>query len=228
MPLTPNVWAAVPDPDNADRMTYWSIGSDGVIRDFPYGYRWRPYPPHFPGVDQAQRSVLRQQWYDRTYYPWRRAVAAAIEADPVAAERRFLDKYPDPEAVPRVATSKTSKAPRIRRQPVRSGREALSRDATTEAQALVAYALHADGHSHAAIATALGISEPTARRRVLVGRGLVMVRQHQGDYRPPVDQFTAALSRLLDIRTALGEPLDQALGDAISGIIARRASTEPG
>lgn len=221
---------AVPDPDHPDVTTYWAVAADGAVRDFPPGARWRPSPPPFNAPDQETRAELRQQWYDRQYFPWRRKVAEAIAADPAGAAARFAGRYPDPSAVPALKPPRRTSAPRLGRaryRPVRSPAEVLAADALSEAQALLAAAMSALGRSHAAIGQAMGVSEATARRRVHHGQGLVSLHRAAEATHDTADGFVAALSRLLDLRTRAGDSIDDTLRAAVNGMIARRAEEPP-
>jgi hypothetical protein len=223
MALEPGYYC-VDDPDVPDQATYWEVGHDGVTRDYPAGARWRPLPPRFPNVDRETRTDLRNQWYQRDYYPWRRAITVAIEADPQAAQLRFYEAWPHPEEIP---AARRARQPRVRTRPsraTRSPREILAEDAATEAQALIVAALHADGHSYVNIARDLGLTETTARRRGAYGQGLISVETAK---KSTADLFVAALTKLVDVNSRYGRSDDDAVNSVIRSIIKRRTGENP-
>ena len=82
---------AVPDPDDAERITYWRMGARGLTSWPPaarYGPRLlkRDVPRDLHG--QAKVEWVHA-WYQGTRFTWQAKVFAAINADQLAAAARF-------------------------------------------------------------------------------------------------------------------------------------------
>jgi len=203
----PNDWAAVPDPDNAYRMTYWAVFADGAIRDYPHGARWRPIAPPLPGVVGEERRQQRQRWYDEHYYPWRAAVRTAIDDDPAAARTRFLARYPSPVWTDKAV--RPPKPPRPRRaEPSSASSASRGLVGAGRVVALLAFLFRLGGKTYPQIAEELNVSEATARRRVKDGEVLAEVHRvvHRRE-EEKAEQRAAAL-------------------DLLAGIFADRGSTD--
>lgn len=86
---------AVDDPDQPGRLTAWQVDDKGVIHRYPPGVRWEPMTPSFDHLpDRAERKTARERWYRDRYFPWKRRVIAAIDADPDRARAAFAAAYP--------------------------------------------------------------------------------------------------------------------------------------
>jgi hypothetical protein len=82
---------AVPDPDDAERMTYWRMSSRGLVSWPPaarYGPRLlkRDVPRDLRGAAKAEWV---HAWFQNTRFTWQASVIAAINADQHAAAARF-------------------------------------------------------------------------------------------------------------------------------------------
>lgn len=80
---------AVPDPADPARMTYWRR-SRGVLRPWPPRARYGPLLTRadVPAVEPARREFLLR-WAAQVAAPWRTAILAAVETDPLACAARF-------------------------------------------------------------------------------------------------------------------------------------------
>lgn len=80
---------AVTDPDTGD-MTYWYRTERGIIKPWPLNVgRYGPQLPDTSGLSPQDGAALVQGFVRSTVLPWRRAVMARLEADPVAAAALF-------------------------------------------------------------------------------------------------------------------------------------------
>lgn len=212
-----NTFAAVADPDRPDVITFWWIDECGQIHDYPRGTRWRPVPPRVPLELRSTRG--RQAWYDEVYFPWKATVIAAIDADPTAALARFLDRYPNPQAPVPV---KPLEAP-VRRESARRKREV----GTLANEAVLAHSLAVHGATLEEIARALGLSEPTAKRRADVGEIMARARAevlHENRLR--LDPIAQALADALRQWPAgQDEPLPDEAQRLIAALLARPTSS---
>lgn len=97
--MTEPRYFAVPDPDDAARITYWRRSNDGQLAPWPakarYGpalYR-KPGPGHqhvIPaGLGGEERRQWTLRWFETVSGPWHLRARAAVEADPLVAAARF-------------------------------------------------------------------------------------------------------------------------------------------
>jgi hypothetical protein len=229
VPLVPAGRYAVvdPDPGQGERWTLWST-RDGRLRDFPEGTRWRPMPPRFEGLKGDARREAKDDWYADVYWPWRRAVAAAVLADPGATAedfRRVSGSVPIPDPPNWGGGAKADRAHRLRSRPLKQvSAESEAARRRREEQTL-ATVLASAGKSVREIAFELGVSKSTAQRRTqsaglpasnTVARALLLLKV--GDleriYAQPggsADEAarTAALADLDRIRGILRTGMDQ-------------------
>ncbi|MDQ7910783.1 hypothetical protein RB614_40460 [Phytohabitans sp. ZYX-F-186] len=150
---------AVPDPDDPARLTLWSVCA-GVARDYPETARWRPTPPPIEGPSKDARQAIRQDWYDRVYFPWRAAVAVAIERDPEGAAAAFVAAQgyvPVPVRPARRRSAQPAWAKRMRAGPTAAQRR-------REELGLLALALRGAGRSVRETADLLGEPRSTIQR----------------------------------------------------------------
>jgi hypothetical protein len=205
-------WAAVPDPTAPDRIVFFAIGTKGELRDYPIGAaRWRPLPP--AGSSREERAAFYAP--GGPYRRWVAAVQAAIQADRGAARRAFLARYPEPSMTP--PPQRPAPTPVSRRK---------RRWAVQLAQSLLAHQLRAAGATHAAIAHALGVSEPTARRRVAEGAAQARAAarvEHGGTVaESPADPLAEAVVRLLGQYPGRGRPIPEHLQRTVGELLGRR------
>jgi hypothetical protein len=144
----------VPDPDDGSRATFWWVDAAGALHRWPPGTRWEPDPPRFEGPDRVDQ---RDGWYEDVYWPWKRAVAEAIEANPESAAVRFAVRYPAAEfPSPRASLSRAE-----------TGREQQRR----RYEEVTAAARARRGASVRQVAGQLGVAWATARARIAAGSG---------------------------------------------------------
>ena len=160
----PEGFYAVPDPDHPGRLTFWMVRA-GSISDWPSGTRWRPvrppYPPHLSG---AERRTWNDDWYATRYFPWKDRLIEAIAANVEGAAARFRQEHPDvvlPPSAPRrsPAASRRPSAPSGAAQRTEFQSKLLE-------ERLIAGALRRSRKTYQEIARVLGVSKPTAIRRV--------------------------------------------------------------
>lgn len=164
---------------SAGRETYWSVDEAGRLRDYPPGVRWRPSPPPVPAhVPRADRPAWRADWYERTYWPFKTAVADAIADDPLAAMRRFraaLEAGRIPAAPP--SRRRSGEAEYRRSVSAAQRRAAIQRrvraGARRDAEAMAAAAMVSAGMPVRRVAALLGVPLATAHRRIVAGRAML-------------------------------------------------------
>lgn len=148
---------AVPDPDDPDRMTFWTAGG-GRLNPWPDGMRWAPLPPKFDRSDPDRKQQV-DDFYAEVYHPWKRRVIDAINADREAATERFQEFHGNVELPP--VPVRSPRAPRSGRR--RSANDEVQRRRIEE-QLLTAILRNA-GQSYGQVADLLGIPKTTAYRR---------------------------------------------------------------
>lgn len=96
MAVLPDGFYAVPDPDGPDEpggdaMTFWRVLYGG-IEAYPRRAKYGPIPPPRKDLpsDREERDLWMRSW-DVLRHEWATRIRAAIEADPMAARRRFAE-----------------------------------------------------------------------------------------------------------------------------------------
>lgn len=108
----PDGYYAVPDPDDAARMTLWRVAG-GLMHPSPAGAKHGPrlldrdVPP---GRGVLDRQEFIRTWHDTVRLPWAQAVRAALAADPEAAGARFAETAVRCRDCGRLLTDEVSKA----------------------------------------------------------------------------------------------------------------------
>jgi hypothetical protein len=132
-------------------------------------------PPRFEDLHGRARDEARQGWYENVYWPWLRALADAVLADPegcAAAFDRVHDTVPLPDP-PRWGGGDRVRSGESRRPEAsaeRLARLVAERRRREESQRIreeqtLALALREAGRSVRQIAAELGVSKSTAHRR---------------------------------------------------------------
>jgi hypothetical protein len=151
-----------PDPDQPHVMTAWKVDKAGGLHRFPPDQRWEPRCPRFADVPHGiEREEARNAWYRAVYYPWKRMVIGQINANPAAAAREFIRRYPQEFA--RQAVLANARDERKRQDVAAQQRRRV--------EGLLAAALVDRGRPISAVARILDVgSRKTARERIEAGR----------------------------------------------------------
>jgi hypothetical protein len=174
--------------DTRGRVTHWWV-QGGRLRDFPLSARWRPLPPPAPaGLRGEDRERWREQWYRSTYWPFKDHIASEISADPLAAARRFRDRFAAGELPP-----DPPPRPRRRRPSWSRPRRASPADQRRAVEALAAHALAQAGMSVRQIAGTLEMPRMNAWRRVRQAESATGVAVARAALLQRADQLQASL-----------------------------------
>ncbi|WP_405425563.1 hypothetical protein [Streptomyces erythrochromogenes] len=171
--LPPGAYAT-PDPRRPDVLTLWHV-TTGQLRPWPPRQRWAPAPPPPPpGLLPRERADWRESWYAAHYWPWKRRVVEAIQADPAAATAAFNRAVPDAEH-PRHHERNEAVAVQQREERRKETRRRLT--AAQERRILMAAVLTASGRSYRDTAHILDCSPSSAWRYARQGEAL-FTRRH--------------------------------------------------
>jgi hypothetical protein len=108
----PDGYYAVPDPDDAARMTLWRVAGD-LLHPSPANAKYGPAltKRDIPaGLETAEQRDFIRTWHETVRLPWVRAVRAAVAADVEAAGARFAETAVRCRDCGRLLTDETSKA----------------------------------------------------------------------------------------------------------------------
>lgn len=85
---------AVPDPTDAESMTFWQVENGGRFYPHPRGAWYGPVPGEGADPDEEDEFERRMQlgYSENRRLDWTRAVKDAVKADPIAARRRFAEE----------------------------------------------------------------------------------------------------------------------------------------
>lgn len=85
---------ALPDPDDAGRMTYWRCDDSGRLREWPAKARYGPILTKAmvpASLDHEARRRWMLNWIETVSGPWHQQIRNTIDAEPQMTAARFAD-----------------------------------------------------------------------------------------------------------------------------------------